>query len=50
MTMINAKALDRKSGGAQWRDLQFFPRNRSSRLVTRIESEREFLAGFRNLQ
>jgi len=22
MTMIDAKALDRKSGGAKWRDLQ----------------------------
>jgi hypothetical protein len=24
MKMINAKSLDRKSGGAQWRDLRFF--------------------------
>jgi hypothetical protein len=28
MMLINATNLDRKSGGAKWRDLQFFPRNR----------------------
>jgi hypothetical protein len=28
MMLITATNLDRKSGGAKWRDLQFFPRNR----------------------
>jgi hypothetical protein len=28
MKMINATGLDRKSGGAQWRDLRFLPRQR----------------------
>ena len=28
MQSINATDLDRKSGGAQWRDLQFFHSNR----------------------
>ena len=26
MKLINATSIDRKSGGAQWRDLRFFPR------------------------
>jgi hypothetical protein len=25
MQLINATDLDRKSGGAEWRDLRFFP-------------------------
>jgi hypothetical protein len=36
MQILNATALDRKCGGAQWRDLRFLPLSRS--LFTNIPS------------